>query len=150
MIYLFSILILLLALGIAKILKNRSQEKEYEKFRKEVHAFKEEADSIQVDLNQMRIKSNEWQDEQVINHSKYGGANQLIGRGDLNIKKVQRSINVLETSVTYKGQTIHVLSRVSMEPTTLKMKLAIQKETTLYVNPDQPEEYHLDLDFLKS
>lgn len=29
------------------------------------------------------------------------------------------------------------------------MKLAIKEETTLYVNPENPREYYLDLDFLK-
>lgn len=29
------------------------------------------------------------------------------------------------------------------------MKLAIKEETTLYINPENPREYYLDLDFLK-
>lgn len=94
------------------------------------------------------MKSNEWQEEIVTNNTKYGGYNQLAGRGDLNIEKVQHSLNVLETNVKYKGQTIDVLCRVNMDTKTLKMKLAIQEETTLYVNPEKPDEYYLDLDFL--
>ncbi len=86
----------------------------------------------------------------VINNSKSGGYNQLGGRGDLNIEIVQHNLNVIQLRIPYKGKHIEVNYRVDMDPTVLKMKLAIQEVTTLYVNPNNADELYLDMEFLQS
>lgn len=92
--------------GILNTIQKRTEQKEYEKYSKELNTFKKRADQIPVDLNKLHLKSNEWQEEIVIDNSKYGGYNQLLGRGDLNIKKVQHSLNILETNVIHKGHKL--------------------------------------------
>jgi chromosome segregation ATPase len=150
MVYIILGLIVLVGYGVLYVIQRQTREKEHEKRRKEIDDFKNQADKVQIDLNQLSLKSNEWQEEIVTDNSKYGGYNQLVGRGDLNIETVQHSLNALELSVSYKGQTIDVLRRVNMDTKTLKMKLAIQEKTTLYINPEEPQEYYLDLEFLNS
>jgi len=37
---------------------------------------------------------------------------------------------------------------IEMEPTTLKMKIAMKNEIDFYYNPNDPSEYHIDFSFL--
>lgn len=115
----------------------------------QLNTLKKNADKIEIDLNEVTLKSNNWSEEIVINNSRSGGLNQMSGRGDLNVEKVQHNENVLLFRVPYKNIVIEIDYAFSMEITTLEMKLAIQKETILYVNPNDCDEYYLDLDFLK-
>ncbi|MFY8181012.1 MAG: hypothetical protein ACOVLG_04485 [Flavobacterium sp.] len=37
---------------------------------------------------------------------------------------------------------------IEMEPTTLKMKIAMKNDIDFYYNPNDPSEYHIDFNFL--
>lgn len=133
---------------ILKAFKKKRLKAMNREVQKQLDLFKQECDKIEIDLNDIEVKTNKWTEEMVTDNSFGGGMDQLVGRGDLNIKKVNYNPNVLTLSVLYKESTIEVIIRVDMDTTSLELKLAIQKKSYLYINPNNPEEYYLDLDFL--
>lgn len=112
--------------------------------------FLDRADRITVDLDQVEIRSNKWEEREVIYEGGYSGLDGLSRRPDRNTRLVERSQNHLSVEVQYNGRRRLVQAEVEMDTTALKMLLAVQKQTTLYVNPDNPDEYYLDLDFLNA
>jgi len=125
----------------------KSKRKEY-KSKLELENFKKTADKIVIDLENIKIKSNSWTDTVVVDNTRYGGLNQLTGNEDKNIKMIKRDINYVKISVPYKEKTLNFNLSVAMEATILKMHFAIKKETILYVDPENPDNYYLDMEFL--
>lgn len=150
MIYIYlGIVITAVLIIVFKLNKSKKEMMLIKRNIEQLNTLKENADRIKIDLKKVILKSNNWSEEVVANNSESGGLNQISGRGDLNVEKVQHHQNVLLFRVPYKNIVIEFDYAFNMEITTLEMKLAIQKETILYVNPNNFDEYFLDLEFLK-
>lgn len=148
------IFVLAILIGSIYLLYNFLSDQKAEKLNREVEAdlkqFKNSADSILIDLDSAEIKSHSWTEEKVTDNSRFGGYDQLVGRGDLNTESVLQQQNVIHLRPEYRGDILDIYARVDMDPTTLKLKLTMQKETHLYIHPMNPEMYYLDLEFLNS
>jgi len=143
--YFFSFLLIIIAIYIIlKIIRN----KEKQKIKNEFNLFIKNADIVKVQFDNFRIKTNSWTEEVVTDNGRYGVYNQMMSQGDLNIKKVDHNMHILILNVNYSNMIIRIEYVIQMEPKTLEIKLAIQKETNLYINPNNPNQYYLDMDFL--
>lgn len=127
-----------------KILKKASN-----KFLNQKDRLKREGSKIIINLNDVEIKSNSWSEEKIEYNSKTGALNQISGRAELNIETQTKHRNIISFQVPHNNQLIQISQEVEMESTTLQMKLALQKETSLYFNKKNPSEYYLDVEFLK-
>lgn len=107
--------------------------------------FKQNARRVKVQLDEIEIKTNSWVEDQVIhNHHAYA-LDELAGNHDANIEHVNHRLTVLSVMVKLNGEKVQRNFSVDMEPVSLEMHFAIQKETYLYY---QEDEYYLDLEFL--
>ena len=113
-------------------------------------ALKGRADQVKVPLNNLKIKANSWSSEEVIDHSKYAGLNDLIGEGQRNIKKVNHNHSTIIFKIPYKGKIIKHTESFDIDEKTLQMFLGMQGETICYVDPQDRNAYYLDLEFLSS
>ena len=95
-------------------------------------------DQIEVDLEQVVIKSNSYQKEVEVDSARSS-----------RLEIVDVNHNVVLFEVDYKGELVKFRSDVLMEPEKLRMHFAIQQKTTLYLDPDDPYNYYLDLRFLE-
>ena len=96
-------------------------------------------DKIIIRLNTILIKSNNWKKEVIIDEdSQYE-----------KVVNVDKSYNYLTLKVPYKDSLIHYSSNIEMDTTKLKMLFAIKKETYLYVDPENANNFYLDLSFLE-
>jgi hypothetical protein len=130
------------------IVQKRRQNESNLHLENKLEDFKRNAKKIKVDLGTAEIKSNSWSEEIVTDNSKSGGLNQMTGDGHRNIQTIQQNKNVMLFKVPYQNGIIEVVSEINMDTKTLEMKLALQNETILYVNPNKTEEYYLDLEFI--
>lgn len=113
-----------------------------------LETFKKTAEQIKVDLNLAEISTNSWTDE-IVSNNKAAGWNQLSGDGGKNIKYIPRTQNWIRIKVPYKDTFIHYEVIVEKEITSLKMHFALQKETILYIDKNNPDINYLDLEFLQ-
>lgn len=139
-----AILVVLAVFDDFKILKKANKE-----FTNQKDRLKSEGTKVTINLNDVEIKSNLWSEEKIVNNSKTGALNQISGRAELNVATQMKHRNLISFYVPHKNQLVHISQEVEMESTTLQMKLALQKETSLYFNKKDPLDYYLDLEFLK-
>lgn len=92
---------------------------------------------VTIELDSITIKSNSWTEKQTIETTIY----------DLEFdhNKTQTILEI-ETEINERKHVFHV--PVKQNPQTLEMYFAIQKTTSLYINPENPEEFYLDLRFI--
>jgi len=135
------VLIIGLILGFKSKLRSKSNESK-------LKDFKSKADKVKIDLTQASIKTNKWTDEIVTDNSNYAGLNQLTGNSERNIDKIDRTVNSVNVEFKYKGETINHTTNVLMDSDNLKIHLAIQKETILYIDSENYENRYLDLEFI--
>ncbi len=139
---LFGIGILFLACAILSMvvliirLEKKNRAKAIEKFTQTKHLLTTGI-PIPLDLDTIRIKSNSWTEKQTIQTTIY----------DLEFdhNKTQTILEI-ETKINERKHVFHV--PVKQNPQTLEMYFAIQKTTSLYINPENPEEFYLDLRFI--
>ncbi|WP_299184696.1 hypothetical protein [uncultured Aquimarina sp.] len=132
-------LLILLPFGIwfliAKIKERRSEnESEIEK-----QKLIQTGDKVIVNLDDITIKNNSWNQEFIIGEGKH----QRIERRDVNY-------NYIELEIPYRNQKIKYNLHIDMELTKLKMHFAIKKQTYLYVDSSNINNNYLNLDFLDS
>ncbi|MGV3612493.1 MAG: hypothetical protein ACO1N0_16160 [Fluviicola sp.] len=116
------------------------------RFLKNQKATKEEFDPrmsiltgnrYKINLDTIRIKSNNWESSRFIENRFY----------DIEIKE-KNIVTILEFDVEIRGkkETFHWPSE--MEPKSLEMYFAIQKETDFYLDPEDHSKFYLDLTFI--
>jgi hypothetical protein len=131
------------------IIWNKKQKREEISGSIELENLKKTADKIIVNLNTAEIKTNSWTEDKIIETGRIGMLNQLGGDGDKNIRSVTRNESMVSWVFNYHGKTIHYTIVIDKEVQSLKMHFAIQKETILYVDPNNPDNNYLDLEFLQ-
>jgi len=109
--------------------------------------FKRSSRQIKVNLESLNIISNSWREDVIVNVYKYGGLDELAGYKNHNIISVDRNLNTILLEIPVKNKIYKYQISIESDLTTLQMKFAIQKETTLFINSETKETY-LDLEFL--
>ena len=126
-----------------------SKDRNFERQQKEdLENFKRSAKKILVNLENVEIKSNSWTESVLARQSGYGGLDEMAGYENGDIVKIKRNPNTIKISIPFEGNTIDYSVDIEKDPTTLKMKLLLKKETYLYVSREDKEEMYLDLEFL--
>ena len=121
------------------IIKARFMEqKSIDDTSKRINDLLTKGDKITINLDQLEIKTNSYQQEIEVG-SGYRTRNEQIPINH----------NVILLKETYKGHNIHQRIDIYMEPTKLKMHFAIKGTTELYVDPQNPDNNYLDLKFLE-
>lgn len=92
---------------------------------------------IPIEYDELEIKSNCWKQEIVVG-SGTDSRNEYVD--------VNQNVLLLNKSIGNNNFNIEIM--VEMVPEILRMKIAIQKELSLYYNPNNPDEVFLDLEFL--
>lgn len=95
-------------------------------------------EKIIVDLDELKIQTNSYKQEISVG-SGYDQRNEYI---DINH-------NVILLKIPYQSQLIKIELHIEMDPTILRMHLAIKGKTVLYVDPKDMNNNHLDLSFLE-
>ncbi|WP_341904751.1 hypothetical protein [Fluviicola taffensis] len=94
---------------------------------------------FKIDLDSIRIKSNKWEDSHFV---------QSLG-GDIEFKK-ENIQTILEFEVELNGEKKQFQWSSHLEPKSLEMYFAIQKETNLYLDPADHSNFYLDLRFIEN
>ncbi len=136
---------LLVIKGIQLVVGRSKQETLNDQRQRDLEIFKNKAQRVSVNLKEIEIKANHWTDVKVIDDSAFGGINELTGYHESNIIKVDRNLNSIRITFPLENKRIDYIANIEMDLTTLRMRFAIKKETTLYINGD---DMYLDLDFL--
>ena len=119
------------------------------KFQSNFNDFKSRAERILVNLEKVKVKPRNWYEKVITDNSKYAGFNDLAGRSDRNFKIEERTLNHISLKIPYEGKTLSYRTSIVMDNDTLKIHFALQKQTTLYIDPDDHRNIYLDLEFLK-
>ncbi|TKD61432.1 hypothetical protein [Flavobacterium sp. ASW18X] len=127
-------------------LKLKRLDKKYEKA---LADLKLRGEKVKVELDNVKIKSNKWNETVITDNTQYAGLNELVGRADRNMKTVVKNLNQVTINIPYKGKIIRYKANVQMDTDNLKIHFAIQKETTLYIDPLNNRNMYLDLEFLE-
>ncbi len=131
-------IIILLPFTVWLFIENSKEKKVIENNKAEIQKLKKYGERITVNLENITIKSNSWQEE--IRHtSQY--ENDVISVGI--------NANVIELKIPYRGEFIHQTLYINMDTTKLKMHFAIKRETILYVDLKDKNKNYLDLEFLE-
>lgn len=100
--------------------------------------LKTKGDNVKINLGDIKVKSNSYS----LEVEKGGGYNTRL-------EHIQVYRNYLSLTLNYRGHAIEWESEILMEPEILHMKLALQKETLLYIDM-QTGNHYMDLDFLRA
>ncbi len=115
---------------------------------KQLEDFKNRANKIVVNLEDVQIKSNSWTEQKVIDNSYYAGFNQMAGYDGKNFETITRNFNYVKFKIPHEYGIIEYKAHIPMDTTKLKIYFAIKKQTYLYVDKLDEEKMYLDLDFL--
>lgn len=120
----------------------------YNKWRKDL---KDKGLAIPVDFDHCELKNNQYReqvDKEYTASSDYMALDALVGRDDVAYNEVDQSVLVFSTEVNGE-EKIFYSPTINKEKVSLQLRLATQKTTTIYVNPDDPDSYYFDLEFLE-
>ena len=131
---------------ISNKIKSKRNEKRHQR---ELFEFKRKAIKVKVDLGNVSIKSNSWNDIVVTDKSTYARFNELFGDTNRNVKSVRKSLNHVSIKIPYQSKTIKYDFSNAMDSTKLKIHFVIKKETTLYIDPVDKNRMYLDLEFIE-
>jgi len=119
------------------------------KFQSKFNDFKSKAERVNVDLEKVKVQPRNWYEKIITDNSRYAGLNDLVGRSDRNFKIAKRTLNHISLKIPYNGQKLNYRTSIAMDNDTLKIHFALQKQTTLYIDPNDRKNIYLDLEFLK-
>lgn len=125
------------------------------KYLRELEEFKKRADTRRIDLDACEIRNSSYYEEvQQESYSISGDPLSSYAQHYYNnAPKQSRRINqvVLVLEMPYQGATRKFVSpHIPKDETTVRFKMAAAKNTTLYIDPENPEHYFLDVGFLES
>lgn len=130
-------IVILLFYFILKYLNNKEQNKINTIVRQEINQFKSESTKSTINFSEIEFFSNSWKKSIVIG-SGLNTREELIDVHE-NTLLIRKVIN----DIVYDMKV-----EIEMEPTTLKMKIAMKNDIDFYYNPNDPSEYHIDFNFL--
>ncbi|WP_299188468.1 hypothetical protein [uncultured Aquimarina sp.] len=132
-------LLILLPFGIWLLIEKIKERRSENEFEIEKQRLIQTGDKVVINLDNIQINNNSWNQEFIIGQGKY----QRIEHRDV-------SYNYIELEIPYESQTIKYNLHIDMDLTKLKMHFAIKEQTYLYVDTKDINNNYLDLDFLES
>ena len=114
----------------------------------ELENLKKTADKITVDISTAVIETNSWSHEEIVARGDVAMWNEIGGHGHKNVKTITKIESIVSWKFDYNGKPIPYSIAIGKDAQTLKIHFAIQKETTLYVDKNNPDNNYLDLEFL--
>jgi len=130
-------IIVLIVYFILKFLNNKEQNEINTIVRQEINQFKSESVKSTINFSEIEFFSNSWKKSIVVG-SGLNAREELIDIHE-NTLLIRKVIN----DIVYDMKV-----EIEMEPTTLKMKIAMKNDIDFYYNPNDPSEYHIDFNFL--
>nr|WP_294862627.1 hypothetical protein [uncultured Fluviicola sp.] len=129
----------MLLFGIVLLIVLRYSKKKKKREEQEQLDIMQYGTSFQIDLDSVQIRSNKWEDSRFV---------QSFG-GDIEIRQENiQTILTFEVELDGEKKQFHWPSH--LEPKSLEMYFAIQKETTLYLDPANHTNFYLDLAFIEN
>jgi hypothetical protein len=117
--------------------------------RREIQRLKVSGEKIKVDLTKCEVLGNSYSEEQVISHSQLAGLSS-ISNPDSNIRRVSVKQSVFECKFEVNGETLTFQSpTLNKDRITLQFLLEHQKETYIYIDKGNPDNWYFDLEFLE-
>lgn len=148
-IYFIGIGLLLLVPAIIWYVKSRRQDKKInDRLKEKIELLKKTGEKITINLDLVKIKPSQLQEKIITDNTTYSGLNGLAGREDRNFKIVNKTVNQLTLIKSHKGRKIKYQESIVMDSDNLKIHFAIQKNTILYIDPNDGKNMYLDLEFL--
>ncbi|MDF3029058.1 MAG: hypothetical protein K0S23_3365 [Fluviicola sp.] len=129
---------LILLFGIILLFAIRYSKKKQLKQKEEKLKIIHYGTKFTIDLDSVKIKSNKWDSSHFIENQVY----------DIEMKEKHLQ-TVLEFEIELNGQKKQFHWPCELDPKSLEMYFAIQKETNLYLDPANSEHFYLDLSFIK-
>lgn len=111
--------------------------------------FKTNADKEHATIDSYEILSNNWTNEVDVN-SKYSWLNDLAGYSDNNIRIEHHVTTTIKLVIKFLDKTEEYIDSFNKQPETLMMLLEMHKETTVYIDKNDPQKKYLDLEFLEN
>ena len=111
--------------------------------------FKKTARIITVNLDEVEILSNSWNEVVSIESEKAMMYNQVLGFENQNFKEINRELNTIIIKININGKLKTIQFNIEMNSDRLKIKLALKKTTNYYYDLNKPGLDFLDLAFLK-
>lgn len=120
------------------------------KVRQLLEDFKQRARKVKVNLRECEVLSNSYSEDHLkSNNWRVQALDSLTGDGLSNVQQVNVNQSRVVFNTQFGAQKLAYSSpAISMDRTTLLLKLDIQNETTLYVDPGDQSKYYFDLEFL--
>ncbi|MFK7748620.1 MAG: hypothetical protein AB8B65_09530 [Kordia sp.] len=128
---------------------NHNSKKRGKLYDTHLRNLKEKADKIPVKLDNAIIQERNQYQKNTIVTGKAAALNEISGYGHHNEKNIKHTLCKVTFKLKYHQKELIIEETVHLGETALRMQFYIQKETTLYIDPFDPENYHLDLDFLE-
>ena len=144
------ILIPLVLLLKEKFKMDETESKHKDAYEKYVEKFKASADRVLILLDDAYIIEKKSYETITNVTGKAAALNEIAGYGHHNEEKIEHVYCDVTFSIEYHGKHIEVKQIVHKDETTLRMYFYMQKSTTLYIDPYDPSEYYLDLEFLSN
>ena len=117
---------------------------------KSIEELKKFGIKVPVNFDKCLIKTNNWTDEVPrYDNSRVEFWNEIGGDADKNVERVEFNLARIEYTCDINGQRKTFVSpTISKDETTLKLLLALHKETTIYIDPSDKKRFYFDLEFL--
>ncbi len=128
---------LIVLFGIVLLIAVRYSKKKALAAEIEKSSIRDYGTNFKIDLDTVRIKSNSWDSSHFIENKFY----------DIEITEKHLQ-TVLEFEVEIEGYKKQFHWPSDLEPKSLEMYFAIQKETSFYLDPNDHSNYYLDLSFI--
>jgi hypothetical protein len=145
-------------IGLILLLKNPKTQDSglLQTVEKQIKKLKENGDRIKVDLNLCELKQNDYFEEP--DYYKNATEAELMLTADYiylynRLKYGRIDSHVYQTIATYttnyKGKEIKFISpTIGKDKTNLLFKFDIKKDTTIYIDKNDPTKYYFDIDFV--
>ncbi|AXG70282.1 hypothetical protein KORDIASMS9_02521 [Kordia sp. SMS9] len=144
-----SIILLLVALWF-KIATIKGQEDIHSAYQKYLREFKSNADQVIVNLDKAIIQETNHYYTKTVVEGQAAALNIVAGYGHHNEQTIKSTSCDVKFKVKYHKRTLTLKTSISKDETNVRMHFYLQKETTAYINPYDPKEYYIDLEFIEA
>lgn len=114
-----------------------------------LHKLKQSANRIPINLDKAIIQERYRYQTNTVVRGKAAAFNEISGHGHHNEETVKHTSCEVTFKVNYNNEELTFGRTINMGETALRMQFYIKKETILYIDPFDSENYHLDLDFIE-
>lgn len=119
------------------------------KYKAQMLEFKKTADCIPFDLGKAIVQKRNRYETRTVVEGKGAALNYISGNELHNEEIIEHTYCKVLFKVNYHGKRLTFEEVIHKDETSLQMHFYMQKETAIYINPNNPEHYYIDLEFLE-